>query len=77
MTDDPVSSTSGRSDPARFNGGSTSGSLAVGRKLQPKRFVRQQVCAAILSMETLSLSGDLRQSGAADSGRCLIERRLK
>jgi len=49
MTDDPVCSTSGRSEPARFNGGATTGSLSVGRKLQPKRFVRQQVCAAIFS----------------------------
>ncbi len=49
MTDNPVCSTSGRSEPARFNGGALTGSLAVGRKLQPKRFVRQQVCAAIFS----------------------------
>jgi len=59
MTDDPVCSTSGRSEPARFNGGATTGSLAVGRKLQPKRFVRQQVRAAIVD-ETLSLLNDLR-----------------
>ena len=49
MADDPVCSTSGRSEPARFNGGATTGSLAVGRKLQPKRFVRQQVCSAVFS----------------------------
>ena len=49
MTDNPLCSTSGRSEPARFNGGAITGSLAAGRKLQPKRFVRQQVCAAIFS----------------------------
>ncbi|DBA98686.1 hypothetical protein WJX77_005684 [Trebouxia sp. C0004] len=54
MTDNPVCSTSGRSGPARFNGGATTGSLAVGRKLQPKRFVRQQIPDHVLLNEALN-----------------------
>ncbi len=73
MTDDPVCTTSGRSEPARFNGGASTGSLAVGRKLQPKRFVRQQVCAAVFSTKHSPVQRP-EKSEAADSGRCVVER---
>ena len=43
MVAEDVCSTSGRSEPNRFSGGPTAGSLV--RKVQPKRFVRQQASA--------------------------------
>ena len=43
MVADAECSTSGRAEPARFTGGTTPGSVVLGRKVQPKRFLRQQV----------------------------------
>ena len=41
-------STSGRPEPTRFTGGTNPGSLLLGRTVQPKRFLRQQVWGRVL-----------------------------